>query len=167
MKRRMVATIAIGGSMALGALGGAVLFTPLSSLAAGSDRAADERTAEDCELQGPIASHLEVAADTIGIDASTLLERIRDGETIAEVADAEGVEVDAVIDAMVSDGQARLDEAVDDDMLTERQARSIARDMRERITAMVNGEFPGPEGFGGFHHHRGAMGWGPGPWSTD
>jgi hypothetical protein len=164
MKRRMVATIAIGGSMALGALGGAVLFAPLSSLAADTDRAADERTTDDCELQGPIASHLEVAADTIGIDASALLERIRDGETIADVAEAEGVEVDAVIDAMVSDARSRLDEAVADDRLTERQARLIARDMQERITAMVNGEFLGPDGFGGFHHHRGAMGWGPGPW---
>lgn len=163
MKRRMVATIAIGGSMALGALGGAVLFTPLSSLAADTDRAADERNAEDCGFHGPLGSHLEVAAETIGIDDSVLLDRIRDGETIAEVAEAEGVEVDAVIDAIVTDAQTRLDDAVDDEMLTERQARLIARDMRERITAMVNGEFL--DGFDGFPHHRGGMGWGPGPWS--
>ena len=78
---------------------------------------------------------LEAAADTIGIDETDLRDALRDGQTIAEVAEANGVEVQAVIDAMVAAAQARVDEAMEN-------ADERLADLEAKITDIVNEGFP-------------------------
>lgn len=99
---------------------------------------------------------LETVAEEIGIDVATVRDALRDGQTIAEVAVANGSSAEAVVAALVTEMNANLDQAVADGKLTTEQADEIRADAPDRIAAMVNGESEGHMGFG--RHH----GMGPG-----
>jgi polyhydroxyalkanoate synthesis regulator phasin len=77
----------------------------------------------------------EAAADAIGIDEEALRDALRDGQTIAEVAAANGVDAQTVIDAMVAAAQERVDEAM-------ANADERLADLEERITDLVNEGWP-------------------------
>jgi hypothetical protein len=89
---------------------------------------------------GPI----EVAAETIGIEPSELLTEVRDGATIAEVAEANGVDPQAVVDAIGAQQRERLDQAVEDGVLTQEEADERAADLEQRAADLVNGELDLP-----------------------
>lgn len=91
---------------------------------------------------GPIAHGLDVVADAIGIDDDTLREELRAGGTIADIATANGVDPQSVIDAMVADAQEHLDAAVANGRLDEAEAAERTATLEERITDRVNGETP-------------------------
>ena len=84
----------------------------------------------------------EVVAELIGIDAAELRAALRDGSTIAELADANDVDPQTVIDALVAEAQGHLDLAVENGRLTEDEAAAKSEQLTERITARVNGERP-------------------------
>jgi hypothetical protein len=100
---------------------------------------------------------LDAAAEAIGISESDLHTQLRDGKTIADVAQAEGVDVQKVIDAMVADATARIDRAVTDGKLDADRAASLKDGLKDRITTLVNEGpkferhhfLPGPRGFRG------------------
>jgi hypothetical protein len=104
---------------------------------------------------GPGHGHfggLDAAAEYLGLSQDELRTSLMEGQTLAEIARAEGKSVDGLVDAMVADARERLDQAVEDGRLTEAQRDEIASTLEERITAKVNGELrgrPGPgPGFG-------------------
>ena len=103
--------------------------------------------------------HLETAAGVIGLEVEALADALRDGQTIAEVAEANGSSATAVIDALVAEMNTKLDQAVEDGKLTTEQAEDVRADAPDRIEAMVNGEVEGRMGHRG---HRGGPGFGPG-----
>jgi hypothetical protein len=93
---------------------------------------------------------LDAVAEAIGIDTDTLKTELQDS-TIAEVAAAHDVDVQAVIDTLVANANARLDQAVADGDLSQERADTIKADLTEHITDFVNNGGPrlrGP-GFGG------------------
>jgi uncharacterized protein YidB (DUF937 family) len=71
-------------------------------------------------------------AEAIGVEADELRTALMDGQTIAEVAAANGVDIDSVIADLVAEAQARAEEHdvadFDVDQLT------------EKLTSVVNGE---------------------------
>jgi len=89
---------------------------------------------------------LNAAAEAIGITVEDLRTAVREGDTIADVAAANDVDVQTVIDALVAEATTRVDAAVANGELTEAKAVERKADLVEHITAMVNGERP--EGFG-------------------
>ena len=95
---------------------------------------------------GHFGAGLDAAAEAIGITSEELRTALRDGSTIAEVAEANSVEVQTVIDALVADAGAAIDQAVANGRLTEERAAEIKANLPERFEAMVNGEgrFGGP-----------------------
>lgn len=102
---------------------------------------------------------LQTAADAIGIEVEVLREALRDGQTLAEVATANGSSAQAVIDALVAAANTHIDEKVaegDMDAATAEEAKARAA---EGITAMVNGEIP--EGWGPGHGRGMGHGFGP------
>ena len=72
---------------------------------------------------------LEAAADAIGISVDELRTALRDGSSLAEVAAANDVDVQTVIDALVAEATAHLDEAVENGRLTEAEAAERAADL--------------------------------------
>ncbi len=81
------------------------------------------------------------AAAAIGIDESDLLkcEALDGGQTIAEVAEANGVAVEDVIDAMVAEKTEHLEEKVAKGDLTQEEADEKLSELESRITDRVNG----------------------------
>lgn len=122
---------------------------------------ADFRTAEARERvtdmvtlplpYGMAAEGLRTAAQTIGLSVDELIAGIEAGQTIAELAAANGSSTEAVVDALVAAKQAHFDEAVGLDLMTETQARLAIRRYREKATQIVenfDGQRPG--GWGDF-----------------
>jgi polyhydroxyalkanoate synthesis regulator phasin len=111
---------------------------------------------------------LEAAATYLGLTEEQVQERLADGDTLAEIARAEGKTVDGLVDALVAGARERIDQAVEDGRLTEEQATELKDGLEERMRELAEGElrfhgrgpFPGggPHGGfpGGFHHDRGA-----------
>jgi hypothetical protein len=93
----------------------------------------------------------EAAAEAIGIDVDELTTELQSGATIAEVAEANGADVDDVIAAMVDDAESQLAAGVEEGRLSEDEAAEIAADLAARIAEMVeNGpQQGGPMGQGG------------------
>jgi urease accessory protein UreF len=104
---------------------------------------------------GPKAG-LDTAAEAIGIPREELVTALRNGQSIAQVAQSRNVDPQKVIDAMVADAKERLAEAVESGRLTQAQADEKAAALTERITEAVNREGrrgparrPGPRPSGG------------------
>lgn len=102
---------------------------------------------------------LDAAADALGITEEELITALRDGQSIADVAAAQGLDVQVVIDALVAEAQAHIAEEVGEGDLTQEEADARLAELTERVTARVNGERPErPEGGFGMRGPRGPMG---------
>lgn len=88
---------------------------------------------------------LSTVAESLGVEEDELRAALEDGQTIADVAEEQGVDVQDVVDDIVAAQQERLDEAVADGHLTQEQADEILAGAEERATAFVNGERPDVE----------------------
>jgi hypothetical protein len=82
---------------------------------------------------------LEAAAEYLGLTESELRDRLAGGQTLAEVAKAEGRSVDGLEQALVADAKERLDEAVENGRLTRAQADDLLEHYRDRIDDVVAG----------------------------
>ncbi|MEZ5139777.1 MAG: hypothetical protein R2711_13740 [Acidimicrobiales bacterium] len=93
---------------------------------------------------------LDAAAEALGVTADELRTELQDGKTLADVAEAKGVDQQTVIDAMVADLKAHLDEEVASGEHTQEEADQRLADATERITTMVTEGMPagGPGGHG-------------------
>lgn len=58
---------------------------------------------------------LDAAAEALGLDANNLGERLRAGESLEDIAAAQGVSTEAVLEAIAADFQAKHPEASDDE----------------------------------------------------
>jgi hypothetical protein len=183
--RTMVTAAMVAGSMAVGGLAGAVAFTPGLSLAESDDATQDVvRVCAGGLARFPLVGHpalwgfadgpIAAAADAIGIGPVALLGQLRGGGTIAEVAEAHGVDPDAVVDAVADALRERLRSAVDNGWISEDEADARGADIDALAEAIVNGDpapfpFPGPfAGTPGRHGrwHGGGFG-APGGWGGD
>jgi hypothetical protein len=81
---------------------------------------------------------LDAAAEALGISAEDMRDQLRNGKTIAQVAQERNVDVQRVIDAMVAEANARIDEKVQNGDLTADEANERKADLEERITELVN-----------------------------
>ena len=77
------------------------------------------------------------AADTIGIEKRDLVSALRDGQSIAQVAEANGVDPQAVVDALVAKGNAKVDEALAEGKIDEARAATAKEQMPERAQKIV------------------------------
>lgn len=92
---------------------------------------------------------LDAAAAYLGVDEEALRERLRDGETLADVAKATGKSVDGLVTAIVASTTKRLDAAVAAGRITRAQRDEIVSGLKQRTTEIVNGAFPALGGRGG------------------
>jgi hypothetical protein len=99
---------------------------------------------------------LDGAADYLGLSEAELHERLRNGESLAEIAKAEGKSVDGLEQALLAAAKERLDQAVEDGRITAVQRDEMLERLESKIGALVNGllERHGP-GFG--HRFGGPM----------
>jgi hypothetical protein len=89
---------------------------------------------------GP-AGDLSVAASYLGVTEAELVTSLHDGKSLADLAKAKGKSVDGLVDALVEAVEKRLDAAVTAGRLTDARRKELSASLKERVTAMVNGEF--------------------------
>lgn len=101
----------------------------------------------------------DVVADALGVTADELSEARQSGQSISEIASANGVDVNKLIDEMVQMSNDELDEKVASGEISSEDAEDIRSDIEERVADRINGERPdfANREFGRFGGHR-AMG---------
>ena len=117
-----------------------------------------------------LGRHLDASsvADALGMTEDELRQGLADGRTIAELAAEAGVDRETVIEALLAEWRAELEDEVAAGELTREEADQRLAEVEERAHAVVDGEGP-PFGHGRGRH----LGWGrsphgdrPGGWST-
>jgi hypothetical protein len=86
--------------------------------------------------------HFSAAAKYLGLSTEQLEQKLVDGDTLADVAKAEGKSLDGLEQALVADAKSHLDDAVADGRLTRSQADSILSRLRANVDDFVHGRFP-------------------------
>jgi polyhydroxyalkanoate synthesis regulator phasin len=111
------------------------------------------------DLMKPFLAGVDAAAAYLGITEAQLREELEGGKTLAEVAKAHGKSADGLVQALYDSQKKQLDEAVADGKLTRSQADAILANLKDKLTALVNGKLPRfdrfhlpgpPPGFHGF-----------------
>jgi hypothetical protein len=91
---------------------------------------------------GPGFGSLDAAADFLGVTEAQLKERLRAGETLAEIAQAEGETRGSLVSALVAAAKAHLDEEVAEGDLTPARRTQLLATLESRIQDAVDGEIP-------------------------
>jgi hypothetical protein len=151
MRKGLAAALVTGSLLAGGAVGTA-FFGPGTATAqtttSSDSSSTTQSTAPDASTPAPPDGRgphggmhhldLSVAASTIGVSESDLRTALQSGQSIADVANAHGVDPQAVIDALVADAQQHLADDVTSGRLTQDQADQISADLATHITDAVN-----------------------------
>lgn len=87
-------------------------------------------------------SRLDEIAETLGIDDQELADELRSGSTLADVATEHGVDPADIVEILIADRIARIDDAVAEGELDALAAAERKEEIEERATAHVNGEHP-------------------------
>jgi hypothetical protein len=88
---------------------------------------------------------LKTAADALDLSVQDLIAKLRDGKSIADVAEEKGVSAESIANDVLATAKADLDEKVADGDLTQEEADNIYERLSENLTDVINGEGP----FGG------------------
>jgi hypothetical protein len=86
--------------------------------------------------------NLEVVAEALGVTTEELRTQLRDGSTIAEVAEAEGVDIETVKAAMLDAFRTHEQEHVTSGRLTQDQADANVAAFEERLDELVTNQLP-------------------------
>lgn len=81
------------------------------------------------------------AADYLGLTEAQLRTKLEAGDTLAEIAKAQGKTAAGLVDRLVTAAKADLDEKVAAGRITAAQRTSILADLESRLEDVVNGEF--------------------------
>ena len=98
---------------------------------------------------------LETVAEMLGLTPEELGAELRGGKTVAEVAEAQGVDTQSIVDAVNAEVQEWVQKAVDEGRLTQEQADKILEHMAGADGERLLGMPSGPHMRGGF-----GRGWG-------
>ncbi len=128
-------------------LSGAVLtgaaFGPTVVNAQTTDDSTDTTVTDDTAqaergLRGHRGDKGAAIAEILGITQDELRTAIVDGQTVADLATAQGIDIQTVIDAIVADMTEHVEEHVDAGDITEEQATERLATAEERVTERVN-----------------------------
>jgi len=88
--------------------------------------------------------HLSSAAAYLGLTVPQLFQKLANGQSLADVAEAQHKSVDGLKQAILDGAKKDLDQAVKSGFLTEAQAKDALEALESHIDDIVNGKFPGP-----------------------
>lgn len=120
-------------------------------------------------LAGLKEAMLNAAAGALNLSADELVTRLRNGETLAAIAQAQGTNEQAVIDAALAAAKTWLDQAVANGTLTQAQADAIYTRLQARGAQILThpGRGHGPRGWRGGAPPAPSASPTPSPGSTD
>jgi hypothetical protein len=107
---------------------------------------------------------LDAVAKALDISTADLKTDLGKGQTIEQIATGKGLKVDDVINKLVGDASAKIDQAVTNKHLPQPMADKLKAALKTEITNLVKNGFPkGPMGGFRFHGRRGFGGPDGGP----
>lgn len=83
----------------------------------------------------------DAVTELLGLEPEAVREALRDGSTLAELAEANGVSTDVLVGTLVTEAAERLDVAVENGRIDAERAAEFEERLEEQITERVNGEF--------------------------
>lgn len=98
----------------------------------------------DCDSgdgHGKFGARFSALAELVGTDTDGLKAALGEGNTLAEIAQENGIEAQTVIDAMVEKANTRIDTAVEAGKLTAEEAETRKSEAATRIEDLVNNDF--------------------------
>jgi polyhydroxyalkanoate synthesis regulator phasin len=81
---------------------------------------------------------LDAAATYLGLTTTELRSQLGSGNSLAQIAEAQGKSVDGLVQALVEDATSKLDAAVAAGRLTKEREQAILSDLKQHITDLVN-----------------------------
>jgi hypothetical protein len=90
---------------------------------------------------GSDASLIAVAAEKLGMTVDALVAELRAGKTIEELAQAKGVDVQTIVDAVLALRAERLKELVAAGTITQAQADAMLAEMKTHLETRVSEPF--------------------------
>ena len=88
------------------------------------------------------ADRAQATADLLGIDVEELQAALQQGQTLAQIAEANNVDIQTIIDATVATATERINAAVEAGRLTAAEADEKLADLEAKVTARVNAAGP-------------------------
>jgi len=88
----------------------------------------------------------EVLTELLGLSQAEIREAFQDGSTLADLAEAQGVATDDLVDALVAEAEERVNEKLEAGDITQEQADTRLDGIEEKIEAAVTTERPAREG---------------------
>jgi hypothetical protein len=85
---------------------------------------------------------LSAAADYLGLSEAQLRSRLKTGQSLADVAKAQGKSVDGLKQAILDSAKEKLDQLVADGELTRSEANEMLDRLKAHVDDLVNGTFP-------------------------
>ncbi|MDI3257128.1 MAG: hypothetical protein QJR01_05315 [Kyrpidia sp.] len=136
-------------ALALAVVGGGTAAAAAVAAPLGVAAAADTSTSTGSGAATPAAHHarpgggiLGTAAQVLQVTPQELLQDLRSGQSIAQVAQSKGVSEQQVIDAIVQKLSASVDQRVQNGKLTQDKANQIKANLPDQVKKMV--EHTGP-----------------------
>ncbi len=138
--KKLLATVVTAGVIVTGTAG-------IASAATAPSTTAPSTTATHASAKAHGHRHLrhrllragaKVAASTIGIDVKTLVEDVRAGQSVADVAKAHDVAPQKVVDAVVTAGNRKIDQAVANGKLSAERATKLKARLPQLVTRVVD-----------------------------
>ncbi len=106
-------------------------------------------------------SLVDAVAEATGLTEDEVIAALQEGQTFAEIAAAQGVDSQAVVDALLADRQAVLEQAVADGRITQEQMDWMLDEMGEHLSEHLTQSWTPYQHFGAGWMGHGGSGHGP------
>lgn len=102
-------------------------------------------------------SLVDATAEATGLTVDEVIAALQDGQTFAQIAEAQGVDPQTIVDVFLADREAALAEAVNEGRLTQEQADQMLEEMAEHVSERLEQSWT-PQSFDGGRMGRGHFG---------
>lgn len=156
MKKYGIPAALLAGGIALGAA-----FAPVGLASAQTEVPQSELTADDDGhpgRHGSLHGRAEAIQELLGLDRGELKAAFAEGQTLVEVAAAQGMSEEQLVEALVATVTEHIEEAVANDRIDQAKADERLAELEANISDRVNTVPSEREGRGG--HRRGRLGFG-------
>jgi hypothetical protein len=139
--KKLIATVAVAGLLVVGGAGAAFAADGGSTgpnPATTQPAAGARRAGHPALRRGLRRAALRISADTIHVDVDELRADLRNGQSIAQVAQAKGVDPKTVVDALVTAADARIDALASSGRITAERAAKLKEKVPDVAQRVVN-----------------------------
>ena len=163
MKRSMWFKTGLGaGAVALVAAAGLAVGSPAFAQSANPPAAATQTAPGVRGVKIGHGANIAVVAKALSMTEADLRTELQAGKSIADVASAKNVSLDAIVSAIVADQTTTLKQAVTDGKITQAQADTLLANLKATLPGQLQVKevagISGGKGFGGDHGGRGGRG---------